>query len=153
MSKKFIAAASLLLIVMVIAAPAIVNAGNELPKTAIHKILNYKNGLQLTESQIKKLTIINRTIVNKILQARAQAEIRKMEIDEFTSNWCNMHSGAVNQNIKEYYKFLSKIKELELEAIIKAKAVLDNNQLKKYVELASIEALMINMETELTATF
>ena len=153
MSKKFIAAASLILIFMVVAAPAIVNAGNELPKTAIHKILNYKNGLQLTESQIKKLTIINRTIVDKILQARAQAEIRKMEIDEFTSNWCNMHSGAVNQNIKEYYKFLSKIKELELDAIIKAKAVLDNNQLKKYVELASIEALMINMETELTATF
>ena len=153
MSKKFIAAASLLLIVMVIAAPAIVNAGNELPKTAILKILNYKNGLQLTESQIKKLTIINRTIVDKILQARAQAEIRKMEIDEFTSNWCTMHSGAVNQNIKEYYKFLAKIKGLELEAIVKAKAVLDNKQLKKYVELASIEALMINMETELAATF
>ena len=153
MSKKFIAAASLLLIVMVMAMPAIVNAGNELPKTAIHKILNYKNGLQLTESQIKKLSIINRTIVDKILQARAQAEIRKMEIDEFTSNWCTMHSGAVKQNIKEYYKFLAKIKELELEAIVKAKAVLDNKQLKRYVELASIEALMINMETELTATF
>ncbi|GEM_PF-1920658 len=153
MTKKLICVISAVVLVMVTAAPTALFAGNNIPTTAISKVLDYKNGLQLTESQIKKLTIIDRTIVDKMIQIRGQAQIRKMEIDEFTSNWTSMHGTAVNHIIKEYYQFLAKLKELELEAIMKTKAVLTREQLKKFVQLASIEVMIIKLEAELTSTY
>lgn len=153
MTKKLICVISAVVLAMVTAAPTALLAGNNIPTTAISKVLDYKNGLQLTESQIKKLTIIDRTIVDKMIQIRGQAQIRKMEIDEFTSNWSSMHGTAVNHIIKEYYQYLAKLKELELEAILKTKAVLTREQLKKFVQLASIEVMIIKLETELASTY
>ena len=153
MTRKLICVISAVVLVMVTAAPAALFADNNIPTTAISKVLNYKNGLQLTESQIKKLTIIDRTIVDKMIQTRGQAQIRKMEIDKFTSNWTRIHGTAVNHVIKEYYQFLAKLKELELEAIMKTKAVLTREQLKKFIELASIEAMVIKLEAELASTY
>ena len=96
MTRKLICVISAVVLALVTAAPVTLHAGNNIPTTAISKVLNYKNGLQLTESQIKKLTIIDRTIVDKMIQTKGQAQIRKMEIDKFTSNWTNMHGTAVN---------------------------------------------------------
>ena len=153
MTKKLICVISAAVLVMVTAAPTALFAGNNIPATAISKVLDYKYGLQLTESQIKKLTIIDRTIVDKMIQIRGKAQIRKMEIDEFTSNWTSIHGTAVNHIIKEYYQFLAKLKELELEAIMKTKAVLTREQIKKFVQLASIEVMIIKLETELASTY
>ena len=153
MTRKLICVISAVVLALVTAAPVTLHAGNNIPTTAISKVLNYKNGLQLTESQIKKLTIIDRTIVDKMIQTKGQAQIRKMEIDKFTSNWTNMHGTAVNHTIKEYYQYLAKLKELELEAIMKTKAILTRVQLKKFVELASIEAMIIKLESELASTY
>jgi hypothetical protein len=145
---------AVIVLVMVIAAPSLLMAQvtqASIPKTPIDKILTYKNGLDLTDSQIHKLTIINRTLVDKMIQVRAQAQIRKMEIDEFTSNWSNMHGTAVNHIIDEYYDFLAELKKLELEAIMKTKAVLSREQIKKYTELAAIESMIIKLDAGLAA--
>lgn len=153
MTKKLITAISIVMLVMVTAAPALLQAQVKIPKTPIDNILNYKNGLELTDSQIKKLTIINRTIIDKMIQTEAQARIRKVEIDEFTSNWTNMHGTAVNHIIKEYYQFMAELKTLELEAIMKTRAILTREQLKRYVELASIESMIIKLDAELAGTY
>ena len=154
MSKKTLIAALALMLAMTTAAPGILYADDAIPQTAINKILDHKSGLELTESQLKKLTISNDIIVNKMIQTRAQAQIRKSEIDNFTSNWVSMHSTAVDHIIKEYYKFLADLKALELEAITKARAILTREQLKKYAELASIETMIIKLNsTEMAAGY
>lgn len=126
--------------------PAFLYAGGNIPETPITKILNYKNGLQLTDSQIKKLTIIDNNIKNQMIQVRCQAEIRKMEIDKFTSNWLNMNGTATRQLIKEYYKFLAELKVLDIKAIMQARGILTREQLKRFTELASIESMIQKME-------
>ena len=154
MSKKITIIALALMLAMITAAPGILYADNIIPQTAINKVLDHKSGLELTDSQLKKLTIINNIIVEKMIQTRAQAQIRKSEVDDFTSNWVNMHSTACDHIIKEYYKFLADLKTLELEAITKARAILTREQLKRYAELASVEAMIIKLNSiEMAAGF
>jgi hypothetical protein len=117
--------------------------------TQISKILDYKTSLSLSDSQVKKLEIVQRTAQEKMNEARVQSEIRLGEVEKFTSNWTNMNSVAVMSLIKEYYKFLTDYKTAELEAVIRARSILDMNQLSKLQQLVSIESLMITMEQSL----
>ncbi len=127
-------------------------AGN-IPDTPISKILSYKTGLELTDSQIKKLSILDNGIKEKMIQIKGQAEIRRQEINRFTSNWTSMNSTACCQLVKEYYGFLADLKVLELEAMMKARSLLTPEQLRKYEELASIESMILDLEPKLSLTF
>jgi len=140
-------------LVVTLAAPGISFADYKVPQTAINKILEYKVGLQLSDSQCKKLSIMNSVIIDKMIQVRAQAEIRKTEIDKFTSDWTIMNGTAVEYTIKEYYQFLAELKSLELEAIMKTKAILSREQLKQYSDLAEIESMIIKVDTELADAY
>jgi hypothetical protein len=117
--------------------------------TQISRILENKTILSLSDSQVKKLEIVQKTTEEKMAQAKGQADIRQEEIEKFTSNWNNMNSIAVLSLVKEYFKYLSDYKTAEVEAIIKARAILDTNQLAKFQQLVSIEVMMINMEQSL----
>lgn len=121
----------------------------DLPVTQVSKILEYKGSLDLTDSQVKKLEIINKTAVARMVEAQGQANIRLKEIQEFTAKWTNMNGVAVRQLIKEYYKFMAEYKEAEVDAILQARSILKPEQLGKYQQLASIDALMISMEQNL----
>jgi hypothetical protein len=153
MFRKASFMSAVIILVLTIASPGISFADDQIPQTAINKILDHKISLQLSDSQCKKLDIINRVIIDKMIQTRAQAEIRKTEIDKFTSNWTVMNSTAVGYNIKEYYQFLAELKSLELEAIMKAKAVLTHDQLKRYSDLADIESMMIKVDAQLADAY
>jgi len=120
------------------------NSGNQLSK-----ILEYKTSLNLSDSQVKKIEIVQKTTQQKMNEAKTQADIRLTEIERFTSDWNNMNSVAVFSLIKEYFKFLTDYKTAELEAVVKARAILDTNQLSKFQQLASIESMMIRMERDL----
>ncbi len=124
------------------------SAGN-LPSTQVSQILEHRSSLELTDSQIKKLKIIEDTAREKMTYARMQADIRLQEIEKFTSNWTNMNGTAVRGLIKEYYDILTQYKTAELNAIVQARAILEYEQLSKFQQLESIESLMINMEREL----
>ena len=124
------------------------SAGN-LPATQVSQILELRSSLELTNSQVKKLTIIENTAREKMVYARMQAEIRLQEIEKFTSNWTNMNGTAVRGLIKEYYAILTQYKTAELNAIIQARAILEYEQLSKFQQLESIESLRLNMEQEL----
>ncbi len=119
--------------------------------TAVAKIIACKASLNLSDSQVKKLEIVDRTAVEKMTQAKNQAEIRLNEIEKFTSNWTNMNSMAVNSLIKEYYDFMADYKSAEVQAIIRARAILDVEQLTKFQQLVSIQTLMLNMEQDLAS--
>ena len=125
-------------------------AGN-LPTTQAGKIVEYKASLDLTDTQVKKLEIINKNAVEKMIEAKGQANIRLQEIERFTSNWTNMNGTAVRQLIKEYYDFMTQYKAAEVDAILQAKAILNQEQLSKYQQLASIDALMISLEHDLAS--
>lgn len=153
MFNKLTSLISAAVMAMILLTPVFVFAGKGLPKTPIDNILNYKSGLQLTESQIKKLTIIDRTIVDKMIQVKARAEMQKGKIDEFTSNWSNTNTMSINKTIKEYYKFIAEFKKLELEALIKARQILTKDQLKKYSELVSVETMMLKLDSELAVSY
>jgi len=125
-----------------------VSAGN-LPTTQIVKILDHRASLGLTDSQVKKLEQISKNAVEKMIEAKGQANIRLQEIEKFTSNWTNLNGTAVRQLIQEYYNFMAAYKAAEVNAIIQARAVLKPEQLSKYQQLASIDALIISMERDL----
>lgn len=141
------------IMIFVIAAPALLRAEVILPTTPISKVLNYKGGLALTDSQIKKLTILDTTIKEKMIQAKAQAQIRKQEIDKFTGNWDMMNGTACCQLIKEYFQYMAELKTLEVNAIMQTRAVLSEDQLRKFTELASLESMIIDLEPKISATF
>ena len=149
-TTNFIAAVFFL---FTIAAPALLWAQGNIPETPITKILNYKTGLQLTDSQIKKLTILDTNIKEKMIQTRGQAQIRKQEIDKFTSNWENMNGTACCQLIKEYFQFMAEMKSHEITAIMQARSVLTPDQIKRYAELASLETMMLDLEPKITFSF
>ena len=128
---------------------AITSMAVDLPKTQVSKILEYKTSLALTDSQIKKLEIVEKTTQQKLMDAKVQADIRLAEIEKFTSNWTDMNSIAVQSLVKEYYDFMANYKIAELEAIIKARTILEVNQLSKFQQLVSVESMMIHMEAEL----
>ncbi len=135
-----------LALVIPLAAP--VFAGN-LPVTQVAKIIDFKASLALTDAQVKKLEQINKNAVEKMIEAKGQANIRFQEIEKFTSNWTNMNGTAVRQLIKEYYEFMAAYKAAEVDAILQARAILKPDQLSKYQQLASIDALMIILEHDL----
>ncbi len=128
---------------------AAASAGN-LPVTQVTQILEHKSSLELSDSQIKRLEIISKNAVEEMIEAKGQANIRLMEIEKFTSNWTNLNGTAVRGLIKEYYKFMAEYKSAEVNAILQARAILSYEQLTKFQQLASIETLMIDMETRLT---
>jgi hypothetical protein len=125
------------------------SAGN-LPATQVSQILELRSSLDLTNSQVKKLQIIEDTAREKMTRARLQADIRLQEIEKFTSNWTNMNGTAVRGLIKEYYAMLTEYKTAELNAIVQARAILEYEQLSKFQQLESIESLRLDMERELT---
>jgi hypothetical protein len=123
----------------------------DLPKTQIAQIIDNKANLGLSDSQVKKLEVVERSAQQKMLDARAQADIRMTEIEKFSSDWNNMNGVAVLSLVKEYFKYMTDYKTAEVEAIIRAREVLDNTQLIKYQQLASIQSMMVKMENELAA--
>lgn len=125
------------------------SAGN-LPSTQVSQIIELRSSLDLTNSQVKKLQIIEDTAREKMTRARFQADIRLQEIEKFTSNWTNMNGTAVRGLIKEYYAMLTEYKTAELNAIVQARAILEYEQLSKFQQLESIESLRLDMERELT---
>ena len=153
MNTRILKYALAIIFMFTIATPAILWAGGIIPDTPIGKILNYKTGLELTDSQVKKLTILDTTIKEKMIQTMGQAEIRKSEIDKFTSNWRDMNGTACCQLVKEYYQFLSELKMLEVSAIMQARSVLSVEQIKKFSELASIESMLLDLQPSLSLSF
>lgn len=153
MSRILINSMVAIIAMFVIAVPAISFAQSNLPTTPIAKVLNYKGGLALTDSQIKKLTILDNTTKEKMIQVKAQAQIRKQEIDKFTGNWDMMNGTACCQLVKEYYQFLAELKTLEINAIMQTRAVLSQDQLRKFTELASLESMILNLEPSISAAF
>lgn len=156
MNNRLAILAIIILLGVSIAAPVILYADEQTPqesRTAIDKILEYKSGLQLTDSQVHKLELVNQVINQKMEEIKRQASIRKTEIDEFTSNWTTMNGTAVEYIIKEYYQFMADLKNLELEAIMKARAVLNDDQLKKFHDLSSIESMIIKVESEFVSRY
>ena len=153
MFKKIMMITALMAFVLVIASPVMMSAQEARPYTAIDKILAYKQGLQLTDSQLKQLDRANVAIMARINETRKQAELCKMEIDDFTANWSSTHGTAVDYIIKEYYDYLAELKKLELEAIMKARAILTAEQLKRFTELSSIETMMLRVENELAGLY
>jgi hypothetical protein len=118
----------------------------ELPRTQVSQILEHQTTLGLTGSQIKKLEIIEKSAQQKMLDARAQADIRMAEIEKFTSNWNDMNGVAVLGLVKEYFKFMAEFKTAEVEAIIQARAILEFGQLAKFQQLAAIQSMIVKME-------
>ncbi len=131
---------------------AAVSIAVNLPKTQISSILEYKTPLALTESQIKKLQIIEITTQQKLQDSKSQADIRMGEIEKFTSNWKDMNSLAVQGLVKEYYDYMTNYKLIELEAIVKARALLSKNQIGKLQELGATESMTNQSETGIKCT-
>lgn len=115
----------------------------------ISTILEHKTTLNLTDSQVKKLEIVQRTTIEKMTQAKLQADIRLGEIEKFTSDWSNMNSIAVLSLVKEYFKYMTDYKTAEVEAVVQARSILDINQLTRFQQLVSIESMMVRMEQSL----
>jgi hypothetical protein len=132
--------------IAIIVAAGTLQAENNIPQTAIDHILAYQTGLSLTETQIVKLTKFNSGIIDDLIQVRGQIEIRRMAIDEIDSDWSNIQTLSIIQMIDEYYDYLAKYKQLELEAIMKARGVLTRNQMLNYSNMVSVEAMIIELE-------
>lgn len=124
------------------------SAGN-LCKTPVSKLLKHADALSLTDGQVRKLQIVEDTAVQKMTEAKVQADIRLAEIEKFTCDWTNMNGTAVRTLLKEYYNFMAEYKSAELNAICQARAILDFNQLTRFQQLVSIESLILNMESEI----
>jgi hypothetical protein len=125
---------------------AVPSYAGQAPGTHIAKILEYKGSLNLSDSQVKKLEIIQNTTKQKMDEAKFQADIRLDEIEKFTSNWTEMNSVAVLGLIKEYFQYQTDFKTAEMLAIIQARAILDMDQLTRFQQLVMIESLMLDME-------
>ena len=117
-----------------------------LPATPVSQILKHESVLGLSDSQLKKLEIVEKTTQQKIMEAKVQADIRLSEIEKFTSNWREMNSTAVRGLIKEYYDCLANCKIAELNGISQAKGILTTDQYDKYQHLISAEAMKLDMD-------
>jgi hypothetical protein len=148
MKKGIVITTLLFLGLLMTAMPS--GAGQD-PGCQISKIIDYKTSLNLTDSQIKKLEQVQQNVQARMAEAKRQADIRLGEIEKFSSNWTEMNSVAVMDLIKEYYKFLTDYKTAELEAVIRARAILNIDQLTKFQQLASIETIMIRMQDKLAS--
>lgn len=139
--------AVIITVAAILALSLMASAGN-IPSTQVSGILENRTSLNLTDSQVKKLQIIDDSAREKMTYARMQADIRLEEIEKFTSNWTNMNGTAVRNLIKEYYDFMTDYKTAELNAVVQARSILDFDQLTKYQQLVSIKTLMLDMERE-----
>ncbi len=152
MNKKLLTLALAVFIGLAIAAPNDSIAGN-LPETPITKILSYKNGLGLSDTQTKQLTLINNNIVNQMLQIRSQASMHKSEIDDASWDWSNMNNPQIKSAVREYFKCQADMKNLEFEAMAKASQVLSEDQIRKFNDLATIELIMVDMERDMAQAY
>jgi hypothetical protein len=132
--------------IAIIVAAGTIQAQNNIPQTAIDYILTYQTGLSLTETQIAKLTKFNSEIIDELIQVRGQIEIRKMAIDKIDSDWSNIQTISAIRMINEYYDYLAKYKQLELEAIMKARGVLTRDQMSNYSNMVSVEAMVLELD-------
>ena len=73
-----------------------------LPRTRV-----CREDLGLSESQARRLKSVVRLGQRKMLEARAQAEIRLQEISKVSTDWSDINGLAIKSLIKEYYGFLS----------------------------------------------
>jgi len=153
MLKKSAITALGVALALMVAAPAVSYAGNHIPTTAINEVLDLQFSLNLTDAQISKLAGYNAKIIDKMIQTRGQAEIRKSKIDNFECDWSKIEDLAACQLVKEYYGYLADYKELELEAIMKARAVLMQDQMRNFIQLASIQNMMMKLDTEVAAAY
>jgi len=145
MIKKQISVLMMMVLLTVMLVPIRSEAGN-LPQTPINRLLEYKSGLQLTDTQIKQLTLINNNIINKMLQLNGRAEMCKTQIESKSANWSDMDNPNMKSTVKEYYNCLAELKALEFEAMSKASEILSEEQIRKFNELAAIELMMIKQE-------
>ena len=140
-------------VVILVAVPVISQADVSIPKTAIDDILTYQGSLQLTEAQVGKLNKFNSKIIEKMIQVKARADMRKSEVENLSSDWSRVHGTATDQLIKEYYDLLAELKKLELEAIMKARGILTIQQMRHFTQLVSIEAMRIKLDNDYFAAF
>jgi len=124
-------------------------AAGPIHHTAVAKVLEHSTSLDLTNSQVKKLQIIEDTAAQKMSEAKLHADILLHEIEQFTANWTNMNGTAVRSLLKEYYDYMTEYKSAELNAIIQARTILDFNQLTRFQQLESMESLILNMESDI----
>ncbi len=121
----------------------------EQPGTPVSKILASKTSLGLTDVQVKKLQTIDQNTREKMIECKKQAEIRFNEIEQFTANWVEMNSVAVQTLIREYFDYMAQYKLAEVDAMVKARAILTQDQMARMQQLASINALMKQIEPKL----
>ena len=152
MNKRLVTLALVFVLGLVFVMSNSVMAGN-LPETPITKILNYKSGLDLTDTQAKQLGLINNNIINKMLQAKSQAQMHKGTIDQMSEDWAKLDNPKVKSAVKEYFQCQADIKNLEMEAMAQASQILSKDQIKKFNELVSIELIMINIEKEMVSAY
>jgi hypothetical protein len=144
---------AVLAVALLVTAPAMSYADISIPKTAIDDILSYQGSLQLTEAQVSKLNEFNTEIIEEMIQVKARAEIRRGEVEKFSSDWSTVHGTATDQLIKEYYDLLADLKQLELEAIMKARGILTIQQMRQYANLANIEAMRMKLDKDYFAAY
>jgi len=141
-----------MILALTLSLPVLANAGN-IPETPITKILNFQSGLELTDAQVKSLTLINNNIVNKMLQLNAQAERYRTEIDGLSGKWSELNNPKAKSAVKEYYSCQANLKTLEFEAMAQASTILSEQQIKHFHELTTIELIMIDMEKEMAVVY
>ena len=144
---------SLIALALVVSVSSVASADYGLISTPIDNILSYKNGLELSENQIAKLEKFNSEIVREMSEVKNQLALRKGEIDRYMADWSKVHGAATDHLITEYYDLQAKLKQLELEAIMKARGVLSLRQMKMFTELATIEALMLDQDPDQASAF
>jgi len=123
-------------------------AGN-LPQSPIDQILEHKTVLQLSESQIKNLNLINSGIINKMLQCKSQIQINKREIEKYAANWADMENPKFKSTVKEYFRCLADMKALEFEALAQASKILTPDQIKIFSERVSIDLVLGKTQVEM----
>lgn len=145
MYKKFLTLALIAMFAFTFVMPRLANAGS-LPETPITRILAYKTGLQLTDTQAKNLELINNNIINKMLQFKSQAQICKTKIDQYKNNWSDLSNPLVKSAIKEYYQCQAELKALEFEAMAQAGKILSKDQIAKFSDQVAFELMMIDSQ-------
>lgn len=143
----------ILAVALVVGSAPVASADYDVSNTPIGNILAYKNGLDLSEKQIAKLEKFNDEIANEICAVQTELEIRKAEVEQFMADWSTVHGTATHHLIGEYYELQAKLRQLELEAIMKARGVLTIEQMKQYVQLASVEALNKRLDAEYASAY
>jgi hypothetical protein len=125
-------------------------AGN-LPQSPIDQILEHKTDLQLSESQIKNLNLVNSGIINKMLQCKSQVQMNKAEIEKYATNWADMENPKFKSTVKDYYRCLADMKALEFEALAQAGKILTPDQIKQFSEQVSIDLVLRKTQLEMVS--